>query len=234
MNNDRFSKEIGEEYDLFSLSTPHHDTFQHKVVSELFAGCADGEGVTICELGFGTGITSLELLDTNSTCHLIAVDNEPKMEALANARLSGCKGGYQLQISDMLHFLQSQKNDSFDGTISVWVLHNVEREYRKKVLDEIFRTLKPGGIFVNGDKVAVDDFTEHQMHLTWQLKQFEIYDNIGKPELKEEWTKHYLEDELETVIMRENEVASDLKESGFRDITIGNRSYMDAILSAKK
>jgi len=133
-----------------------------------------------------------------------------------------------------LEYLEKQDSNTFDAIISVWVLHNLQKDFRYKIYKEIYRVLKPDGIFVNGDKMAVADTALHQEHLDWQLKQFDVYEGIGKPELKKEWTEHYLEDEAVDRILYENVFMEDLRNIGFKECTVDNRHYMDAVGSGVK
>lgn len=230
----RFSETIGEEYDLFKLSLPHLDDIEKFSFKKLSDHFENDKSVRILEIGFGTGITTKLLLD-NEKINLVAIDNEPNMLDQAKMKLNGIdKNRYELTIADALEYLKNQPDNSFDGVISVWVLHNIVKESRNIILNEIYRVLKPDGIFVNGDKIAVDDNTEHLKHLDWQIKQFDVYDATNTPHLKQEWTEHYLEDEKPERILYENDYINELSRIGFKNIKIENRHYMDAISSANK
>lgn len=94
------------------------------------------------------------------------------------------------------------------------------------------RTLRPGGVFVNGDKYALNSIREHKKSLQKQIEQFDVFERVGRPDLKEEWTKHYLEDE--EVKITESEQESILKELGFTNIETTYRAGMEAIIVAEK
>lgn len=231
----RFSNKVGEEYDLFSLALPHQDEIQTKSVEKLITHFSNKDGLKVLEIGFGTGITAHELLSQSPQIHLIGIDNEPGMLDKALNKLKDFPSNqFELQIADALEHLEKQDPNTFDGIISVWVLHNLQRDFRSKIYKEIYRVLKPGGIFVNGDKMAVADESVHQEHLNWQLKQFDVYEGIGKPELKKEWTDHYLEDEDVNRILYEDTFIEDLQNIGFKECFVDNRHYMDAIGSGTK
>ena len=230
----RFSETIGEEYDLFKLSLPHLDDIEKCSVRKLVEYFDENKTIKVLEIGFGTGITTKLLLDYENI-NLVGIDSEPKMLDHATEKIIGIDNNrYELTTADALEYLNTQPDNSFDGVISVWVLHNIIKESRNIILNEIYRVLKPNGIFVNGDKIAVDDKAEHSRHLEWQIKQFDIYDTTNTPHLKQEWTKHYLEDEKPERILYENEYTNELSSIGFKNIMIENRHYMDAISSAIK
>jgi len=231
----RFSDMVGEEYDLFGLALPHQDEIQKKSVETLIKHFQDAKSIDVLEIGFGTGITSKELLKANELVQLVAIDNEPLMLEKAMAKLKTFPlNRFKLETIDALEFLVGQKEGSFDAIVSVWVLHNLHTDFRSSILKEIYRVLKPNGIFVNGDKIAVSDPTLHKEHLDWQLEQFNVFEKINRPELKKEWTEHYLEDEKPERIMYEDIFLEELTKIGFTDCQITNRNYLDAIFSAVK
>lgn len=228
-NEQRFSNKVGEEYDLFSLVLPHQDEIQRQSVEKLLTYFSDIRDLKVLEIGFGTGITAHELLSQSTRVHLIGIDNEPGMLDRALDKLKDFPPSqFELQIIDALEYLEKQNSNTFDGIISVWVLHNLQKDFRYKIYKEIYRVLKPGRIFVNGDKMAVADTDLHQGHLDWQLKQFDVYEDVGKPELKKEWTEHYLEDEDADRILYEDVFIKDLNNIGFKECVVDNRHFMDA------
>lgn len=232
----RFSNKAGEEYDLFSLCLPHQDEIQKQTVRTLIKHFEkDMPKIDVLEIGFGTGITSQELLSSDNRVYLIGVDNEPAMLNKGLGKLKEIPSErFKLEIIDALEYLKTQSDNSFDAVISVWVLHNLHKEIRLNILKEIYKVLKPNGIFVNGDKIAVSDINLHQEHLNWQFKQFDVYDKIRRPELKKEWTEHYIEDENPDRILYEDAFLKDLKEVGFKQSNISNRHYLDAVSSSIK
>jgi tRNA (cmo5U34)-methyltransferase len=231
----RFSNKVGEEYDLFSLALPHQHEIQAKSVKKLITHFSNRNDLKVLEIGFGTGITAHEILSQSKKIHLIGIDNEPRMLSKALNKLKEFSNAqFELKIIDALEYLEKQDSGTCDAIISVWVLHNLQKDFRYKIYKEIYRVLKPGGIFVNGDKIAVVDTVLHQDHLHWQLKQFDVYESINKPELKKEWTEHYLEDESVNRILYENVFIKDLQNIGFKNCLIDTRNYMDAIGSGIK
>jgi tRNA (cmo5U34)-methyltransferase len=232
----RFSNKAGEEYDLFSICLPHQEEIQKQTVLTLVNHFKkDIPKIDVLEIGFGTGITSKELLASDTRVHLIGVDNEPAMLKRGLDKLIEIPNErFKLEIIDALEYLKTQPDNSFDAVVSVWVLHNLHKQIRRNILEEIYRVLKSGGIFVNGDKIAVTDNTLHKEHLEWQFQQFNVYNEIDRTDLKKEWTEHYIEDENPDRILYEDVFLKDLQEIGFKQPSISNRHYLDAISSAIK
>lgn len=234
-NEQRFSNTIGNEYDLFGLSIPHHNDVQTETVAVLKTHFEESKTeIKVLEIGFGTGLTSEVILDCDSRITLVAIDNEPDMLDKAKNRLGTHKDRLTLEVIDALSFLQTCADKSFDAVVSVWTLHNLEHIVRDDIFREIYRVLKDGGIFVNGDKIAVSDETEHGQHLHWQLQQFDIFATAGRDDLKKEWVDHYHEDESPKRILVEDLMKSTLKNIGFEGCHIIKRWYMDAVAVAYK
>jgi ubiquinone/menaquinone biosynthesis C-methylase UbiE len=161
---------------------------------------------------------------------LVGVDNELKTLQLAKHSLALYQDRLILCQDDLLAYLQKQPDSTFDVFVSVWVIHNLAPDYREKLFSEIRRTLKPGGLFINGDKYAQDNPQSHAEDLQQQLRLFDVFESIGRPELKTEWTQHYLEDDR--IKMAESTQKSILQNLGFEDIKISYRQGMEAIFTA--
>ena len=101
-------------------------------------------------------------------------------------------------------------------------------------MTEIYRVLKSGGLFINADKYAYDGEKEHTKHSQWQLQQFEIFDKINRPDLKNAWTKHYLDDEKPEIRMQEGEFREILNSLGFIEIEKIYRKHMEAVIVARR
>lgn len=234
-NEQRFSNTIGSEYDLFSLAIPHHNDVQVETVAAVksqFGG--DKKEIKILEIGFGTGLTSEVILNSDPRTTLIAIDNEPDMLAKAQGRLGDRGDRLSLQVIDALSFIQSCPDQSFDAVVSVWTLHNLEHNVRDEIFKEIYRVLRAGGIFVNGDKIAVSNEAEHAEHLRWQQDKFDIFVGADRPDLKKEWVEHYHEDENPKRILIEDVMQNKLNRIGFKNFNVTKRWYMEAVAIATK
>ena len=234
-NEQRFSNTIGSEYDLFSLAIPHHNDVQIETVTAMKAHFGDDRTeIKVLEIGFGTSLTSEFILDSDPRVTLVAIDNEPEMLAKAQSRLGKHGNRVSLEVADALSFLQSSPDQSFDAVVSVWTLHNLKHHVRDEIFKEIYRVLKDDAVFVNGDKIAVPNKTEHTEHLRWQLERFDIFTDAGRDDLKKEWVDHYHEDESPKRILLEDAMKSTLENIGFESCHIIKRWYMDAVAVAYK
>lgn len=213
----RFAGVLGEDYDLFGKSVAYHDELQDKIRTHLAEHTStDGERIKILEAGVGTGITTLRILTANPYIEVYGVDNESKTLNQAKEVLKDFSGRLFLSKEDILEYVQKQPAESFHGFVSAYVLHNLPPDYRERLFPEIARVLKKGAVYINADKLALDDEQEHAQTLEEQLKAFDVYDEMGRPEVKEEWIKHYLEDEI--IKFKESEQIALLEQNGFSDV----------------
>ena len=239
MEEKRFSGKIGEEYELFRLACPHFQELEDtlgRIIREQFQD-KSFEEIKVLEIGCGSGYTTLIILNSNNRTRIVAVDNESVMIEQAKEILNEFVENNRVELieGDALEFLKKQDSDSFEVFASGFTLHNFTKNYRGKVIKEIYRVLKPEGIFVNADKYAIDDESKHKQSLNWQLQQFKReYSKINRPDLIKEWISHYLEDNKPEVIMKESESIKSMSKIGFRDIKIVFRKQMEAVLFAEK
>ncbi len=232
----RYSADV-EEDRIFRLAAPHYDEAQETIATEIQIHFANSEAnsLAVLEVGCGTGLTSEIILRADDRVLLTALDNVESIVEQVKYRFKGREKNRATFVhADAFDYLQKQPENSFDVVTSALVLHNCLSEYRRKVYSEIFRVLKSGGLFINVDKYASDNDIEHQAALEWQLKQFDVFDTEGRPDLKKKWTEHYYEDEKPEVILRESEYVKDLQVCGFRNIRRVYRYQMEASYVAEK
>lgn len=155
-----FSGPIGEEYEMLKRICPAAADVSRRV-GEFVAGWTPrlpAESLSLLELGCGTGVTTLNLIHARPDTIMTSVDNEPTMLNQARRNLAEVleHGRLRLVENDALSHLRDTPSASVDIVATAYTLHNFLNGYRLRVLEEIFRVLKPGGIFVNGDRYAPD------------------------------------------------------------------------------
>lgn len=239
MEEARFHGTIGEEYDLFRLACPHLDELENnvgRIIAEYFKSRTKRK-INVVEIGCGPGYTTAIILNSDERTNVIAVDNEPVMIRQAQEILRDYmnEGRVQLVQEDALAFLRTQRSDSVDVFASAFTLHNFLDTYRTQALREIYRMLKSGGLFVNGDKYALDDVQAHQRTLDWELGMIRTeYTEIDRPDLIKEWTTHYLEDNRPEIVMHQERSMALMHQIGFKDVKVVYRKQMEAIVVAEK
>ena len=101
------------------------------------------------DLGCGTGYSTLNLVGENRS--VVAVDTSP--EALVHARAKAPKVDFRQQ--DALEFLQGTQNATVDRVLAVNVLYAMHDG--EELLRQIYRVLRPGGLFVFADPIPSMD-----------------------------------------------------------------------------
>jgi ubiquinone/menaquinone biosynthesis C-methylase UbiE len=117
------------------------------------------------EIGVGTGSAARPLLMSMPNIKLDVLDlSQPYLDH-AKERLA--------QFSNVT-YLQGQgedlpqQNESLDFVYSVYVFHEIPMEIRKQIVSEVYRVLKPGGLFVLADSIQKGDDKDYD----WVLDLF--------------------------------------------------------------
>jgi len=236
--NAMFSGVIGQDYDMLNLICPLAIKMSHLVGETLKNYAApQTETLTIIELGGGTGITTLALLNASENTQILSIDNEPVMQSQAKENLNAWVETGQLTFSchDALTALQNMPNASVDVIASAYTLHNFLHTYRANVVNEIFRVLKSGGQFINGDRYALDDISQHTRSTQNEVADyFRLLIAEKKLDLLEHWIIHLFNDESENHIMRETVALEQLRNVGFFEVNLAHRVGVNALITAIK
>lgn len=233
-----FSGLIGQDYDMLRELAPMSVTMSHLVGTTVEAfQHTQARPLSVLELGGGTGITTLAILLAAPDVSVTSVDNEPVMQEQAKRNLSQWhdQGRLHFTTHDALSALQLVSPCSVDVLASAYTLHNFPADYRNQTLTEIFRVLKPGGLFVNGDRYALDDMDVHTRTIQEEVSRyFRILTAANKLALLEHWIVHLFSDESANHIMREAEALAQLAATGFTRIQLSHRAEVNALVTAYK
>ena len=146
----------------------------------------------------------------------------------ADGKLSFCG-------DDALTALNNLDSGSVDIVASAYTLHNFLDSYRRDVINEIFRVLKPGGHFINGDRYALDDISQHTRSIQDEISgYFKVLIELNKPDVLEHWIVHLFCDESENHVMRESAALKQLRDTGFSGINLSHRLAVNALVTAQK
>jgi ubiquinone/menaquinone biosynthesis C-methylase UbiE len=232
-----FSGIIGQEYQMLKLICPFATEMSRLVGETVATFPQQQEPVQVLELGGGTGITTLSILSAADNLRVISVDNEPTMQNQARQHLQDWVAKDKLSFcgDDALTALRGLADNSIDVLASAYTLHNFQADYRLQVLAEIYRTLKPGGWFINGDRYALDDISAHTRSTQQEVAgYFKVLTGINRLDVLEHWIIHLFNDESENHIMREAIALQQMQASGFQNIELKHRMAVNALLVAVK
>lgn len=239
MSERRFQGKISADYLLVMQGIPHLSEIDREVTNAIrgFKSPTASNILKALEIGCGSGRATAKLLTARPDISLTAVDNEPQLLVQTRQNLQNeiKQGKLTLVESDALVYLQSVGSSHFDIVASVMALHNFERTYRSRVLREIHRILKPGGLFINGDKYPPDDPVEFHRLLPLHLAPFfDVLGPAGRTDLLKEVVLHELADLAPDRAMKEGEFMREVSEIGYSGCKFTGRKYYDAVFHGHK
>lgn len=234
-----FSGIIGQEYDTLKLICPLATKMSQLVGDSVrqFVNVNPEQPVSVLELGGGTGITTLAIIQASEHVNVVSVDSEPSMQSQAKQSLQKwtAQGRLSFDERDALSALKNTETASVDMVASAYTLHNFLEIYRNEVISEIFRVLKPGGQFINGDRYGLDNISEHTRMIQKEVGgYFRALTRVNKLDVLEHWIVHLFSDESENHVMRETFSLQQLKQAGFKNIVLSHRCEVNALVTAVK
>jgi tRNA (cmo5U34)-methyltransferase len=235
-NANPFAGALGEEYETLRLICPNHPLLAKKL-GEYVARWRHGAALRGFEIGCGTGISTHSLLSAAPGLSLVALDASAKMLEQARRNLSAEVAAGRLRFieGDALEVLRGLADESFDVVASNYATHNFRADYRRQAFAEAFRALKPGGLFINGDRFALDDREAHVALTQSTLRHwFATFAKLGRPDVLEEWVVHLFSDESPDRIMPFTLTLEELGALGFAPIEIDFREGVDTLVAATK
>jgi len=236
LNERRFKGKFTDNYEFVMSTFSYYPKFRTLTAEFLNKFLKNNKKKIILEIGCGTGDLTKEVLNLNKNIMIFALDIEPEMINKAKERLKNYKSNkLSLITQDALDYLKNLKDESLDLIISSFTLHNFNKEYRNKVLREIFRVLKISGKFINTDKYALDDASKDKEFFDKQIKKIKnLLQSPKYVDLREMLIKHEHEDIRLDYIIREGDYINQLKGLGFKSIKNLFRENREAIITAEK
>lgn len=245
-NNRRFAGALGgDKYALLQRSIPYYLALQRVIASAARAGLPRKveESRFVLDLGCGTGITTLACGQILYDVAILGVDNEPAMlrqyigmmrKHTSELQARGVVVNSPIR-QDALEFLKDFVDSSIDVVVSGFMLHNLPKALRRKIVMQIGRVLRPNGRFVNADKIARDNVKLHERDLMRQIAKFvECWSSPTETAYWLGWIEHYMRDNQPDLKQTESEVRKTLREAGFGRVRITERHGLDAVVIADR
>ena len=137
--------------------------------------------------------------------------------------------------ADALSALRALPSGTQDVVASAYAVHNFLETYRTQVLIEIYRVLRPCGLFVNRDRYALDDAAEHTRLTQDEVRRyFKVFSRINRLDLLEQWVLHLFSDESAGHIMRLGPSLAQMREIGYVPVEVHFREGVNTLLTAVK
>jgi ubiquinone/menaquinone biosynthesis C-methylase UbiE len=153
--------------------------------------------IRVLDIACGTGRTLRFVRGTLPHASLHGTDLSPAYLRKANQSLSQRPGELPQLVQANAENLPYQ-DDYFHGITSVFLFHELPADARQAVIDQAFRVLKPGGVFVICDSIQEMDSPEFAVAMRNFPKIFH-----------EPYYRHYITDDL----------VARLESAGFTDVS---------------
>jgi tRNA (cmo5U34)-methyltransferase len=152
---------LASEYDELKLRViPGYRQVQDLVLRHATANSSE----RVLELGCGTAEWASAFLQSHPSARYVALEFSPKMRDLASRRLASHWTRVQLLDQDLN---VSLPGGPFDLVVSFFAIHHVENKQR--LIEEVFASLSPGGLFLYADiTVAADPVLERSFQEGWR------------------------------------------------------------------
>lgn len=236
MKKEIYPQKLINDYDLLLSAYTELYKLREKVAETIKQHLDNSKKPIILEIGCGTGETTEVILKQTANIKIIAVDIDASMISKLNQNLKIfiANGRLKSICQDVFEYIQKLADASFDGLTSSWAIHNFDKNKRNILLHEIYRILKPNGIFVNMDKYVLDSPLEEQKSFNKVVKQLNKISKLGRPDIAELAIRHEDEDRHPEYIMKEKESIKLMQEIGFKNIKILKRINREAVLFCLK
>ncbi|MBI2436476.1 MAG: aminotransferase class V-fold PLP-dependent enzyme [Candidatus Magasanikbacteria bacterium] len=185
-DNLNYNSYTGEKYDMDIFRVIPYYQELNDIISEFVnTKFEKGRQYHILDLGAGTGLTSKLLRDLLPQTKLDIVDFSAPMLESARMRLSENQVNYICTDYSEMEF----EPNKYDIIVSVIGLHHQNHKGKKKVLQKIYHSLKPGGWFILGDLVTHADKTESSLN---DAKHFHhMVEHATDEKTLAEWAYHH-------------------------------------------
>ncbi|MDJ0450865.1 MULTISPECIES: hypothetical protein [Methylocystis] len=97
------------------------------------------------------------------------------------------------------------------------------------------RVLEPGGLFINGDRFALDDHDLQPAATQTDIRNwFKVFGEANRDDLLEDWIVHLFSDESADRLTHSSETLSAMRAPGFADVRSIYREGVDMLVTTTK
>ncbi len=188
------------------------DPMRRRILAPLKANLGANAKPRILDVACGTGRTLKLLRNAFPQASLFGTDLSPAYLRKANQELSQIPGELPQLLqanAEKLPYLDNY----FHAVTCVFTFHELPSAARQQVMEECFRVVQPGGVFVICDSIQMEDSPE----------MLPIMDSFHET-FHEPYYKHYITDDL----------VERLEKAGFEDITTQVHFMSKYLIAHKK
>lgn len=199
---------------------PPYDVFYGTAVEAIALAGPDPRRVI--DLGAGTGMLSMYVLDAYPEARVTLFDGAPLM--LEKARKT---------LGDSVEYVEGDLYEDlpkgpWDAVVTALAIHHMTDDGKRHVFSEAFESLRPGGVFVNAEHVLGPTKPLDDEHRRWHERQARAAgtDDDEWARAEERMAEDYLSplaDQLEW-----------LSETGFTDVDCLFKQHGFAVMTARK
>jgi SAM-dependent methyltransferase len=115
-----------------------------------------GPSGLILDLGYGSGKVEAMIFERLPQTRVVGIDSSPAMADLAGERLRGYAGRFVPVLGDLAQLSDiALAQGPFDAVIAIQSLHHLSPEAMQAVYADVFRRLRPGGVFLLLDRLKL-------------------------------------------------------------------------------
>lgn len=184
------------------------------------------EGISVIDLGCGTGTIAGAVKDAYPNAKLTCLDISGEMLKMAEVKLNDAAGTAFIKAD----FSSFEFGGQYDAAVSSLALHHLETNEDKLVFyKKIYSGLKEGGVLINADVVtASTDRLQRKYMERWT--DF-MSGSVGRDEAENKWIRKYYREDRPAPLTAHLEM---LKNAGFSSVDVVWKYYNYAVYTAGK
>lgn len=169
----------------------------------------------IIDLGCGNGFLAEVLLKTYPEANAVLIDHSKPMIEQARNHMEDCKERCEIILGDFSDdFGQYARHESADCIVSGYAIHHLPNAKKKKLYQEIYKTLAPDGIFINIEHTASATPEIENLHDELFINHLSIHNKRDRQEVSQEYYNR--PDKEDNILEKVDVQVNWLREIGFK------------------
>ena len=170
----------------------------------------------VVDLGCGDGLLARVILNEYPEASAVLVDHSAPMLALAEESMTAYGGRYRAEQYDLSDPLADFLEAGADIVVSGYAIHHLPDTLKRNLYSEIFKLLRPGGVFINVEHVA--SATPRQEEMFDDALIDNLADSTGRNRADAARNYHDRPDKGDNILATVGAQLSWLREIGFENV----------------